>query len=114
VRALDESGMSWLRSLFGVEQPEPLMARIEEIPGIGRVRVAYVVDCMGAMCPRPQLLTMKILGQVGPGEVIEVVSDNPAAVEAFPSLGETLYCSHLLTLREADRWRLYLRKEAAT
>lgn len=105
--------MGWLRTLFSVERPEPLLARVEELPGIGRVRVAYVVDCMGAMCPRPQLLTMKILSQVDAGEVIEVVSDNPAAVEAFPSLGETLFCSHLLTLRETNCWRLYLRKEMA-
>lgn len=86
------------------------MARREDLPGIGSVRVAYVVDCMGAMCPRPQLLTMKILSRVEEGEVIEVVSDNPAAVESFPSLAETMCCTHLLTVREDDRWRLYLRK----
>lgn len=103
--------MQWLSWLLGhTDKHAPLMAREEDIPGIGRVRVSYVVDCMGAMCPRPQLLTMKILGQVGEGEVIEVISDNPAAVEAFPSLAETLYCSHLLTVRERDCWRLYLRK----
>jgi TusA-related sulfurtransferase len=87
-----------------------LQARVEVLPGIGRVNVAYVVDCMGAMCPRPQLLTMKILAQVDDGEVIEVVSDNPAAVEAFPSLAESLLCTHLLTVRERECWRLYLRK----
>lgn len=105
--------MSWLASLFKrTRDHEPLMAREEVLPGIGRVRVAYVVNCMGAMCPRPQLLTMKILSQVDEGEVIEVVSDNPAAVEAFPSLAETLVCSHLLTIREPACWRLYLRKGA--
>lgn len=86
------------------------MSRVEDLPGIGRVRVAYVVDCMGAMCPRPQLLTMKILAQVDEGEVVEVVSDNPAAVESFPSLAESMSCTHLLTLRDEGCWRLYLRK----
>jgi TusA-related sulfurtransferase len=66
---------------------------------------------MGAMCPRPQLLTIKILSQIEPGEVIEVISDNPAAVESFPALMEALCCTHLLTLRDKDGWRLYLRKE---
>lgn len=107
--------MRWLSWMFGLtDQHEPLLAREEDLPGIGRVRVSYVVDCMGAMCPRPQLLTMKILGLVGEGEVIEVISDNPAAVEAFPSLAEALYCTHLLTVRESDGWRLYLRKGMAT
>lgn len=103
--------MGWLTGWFGRgDGHEPLLAREEDLPGIGRVRVAYVVDCMGAMCPRPQLLTVKILAQVGDGEVIEVVSDNPAAVEAFPSLAEAMACAHLLTVRERDCWRLYLRK----
>lgn len=103
--------MGWLsRWLDRGNAHEPLLARLEDLPGLGRVRVAYVVDCMGAMCPRPQLLTMKILGQIDEGEVIEVVSDNPAAVESFPSLAETLGCVHLLTTRGDARWQIYLRK----
>lgn len=103
--------MKWLSNLIWRRPAnEPLLSREEDLPGYGRVRVSYVVDCLGAMCPRPQLLTMKILAEITEGEIIEVVSDNPAAVEAFPSLAETLLCRHLLTLREQDCWRLYLRK----
>lgn len=103
--------MAWLTGWFGQRKTsEPLLARQEDLPGIGRVCVAFVVDCMNAPCPRPQLLTMKILAQIEQGEVIEVVSDNPAAVESFPSLAETLGCAHLLTLREDACWRIYLRK----
>lgn len=103
--------MEWLTGLFGRgDKHEPSLAREEDLPGIGRVHVACVIDCMGAVCPRPQLLIIKILAQVGEGDVIEIVSDNPAAVEAFPFLAEALLCSHLLTLRERDCWRLYLRK----
>ena len=103
--------MEWLKRLFGNhEMREPLLSRQESLPGMGEVRIAYVVDCMGAMCPRPQLLTKKVVGQIAEGEIIEIVSDNPAAVEAFPWLAETLACTYLLTIRERDRWRLYLRK----
>lgn len=84
------------------------------MPGHGRVRIAYVVNCIGAMCPRPQLLTLKILGLVRSGEIIEIVSDNPAAVESFPALAESIFCTHLLTLRDDGCWRLYLRKGIAT
>ena len=104
--------MGWLTSwLARGNAHEPLLARQEDLPGMGRVCIAYVVDCMGAMCPRPQLLTMKILGQIEAGEVIEVVSDNPAAVESFPSLAETLGCTHVLTTRGDGCWRIYLRKD---
>lgn len=114
LRRLNREGIvRWWQKLFGSGQDhEPLLAREETLPGIGRIRVAYVVDCLGAMCPRPQLLTMKILSQVDEREVIEVISDNPAAVEAFPSLAETLLCAHLMTIKEAACWRLYLRKGA--
>lgn len=81
-----------------------------DIPGQdGLVRVRST-DCLGAMCPRPQLLTMKVLGEVQVGDVIEVLSDNPATVEGFPALAQALSCDHLATVREAGYWRMYLRK----
>ncbi len=81
-----------------------------DLPGLGCVHVVYSVDCLGAMCPRPQLLTLKVLGEVGPGEVIEVLLDNSTAVEGFPALAQTLGCMHLAALRESGCWRVYLRK----
>lgn len=81
------------------------------LPNVGAITVAYVVDCSGEMCPRPQLLTRKVVEQARNGDVIEVVSDNPAFVEAFPWLVEALLCGHLATIRDPDRWRLYLRKD---
>lgn len=87
-----------------------LVTKDVDIPCNGRVRVVRSVDCLGAMCPRPQLLTMKVLGEVGPGEVIEVRMDNPTAVEGFPALAQTLGCTHLATVREPACWCVYLRK----
>jgi tRNA 2-thiouridine synthesizing protein A len=87
-----------------------LVIKDVDIPGKGKVHVVRSVDCLGAMCPRPQLLTMKVLGEVEPGEVIEVRMDNPTAVEGFPALGQTLGCAHLATIRESDCWCVYLRK----
>jgi len=102
--------VGWWEKIWGRDKDEPLFAREENLPGLGRVRVAYVVDCIGSMCPRPQLLTMKILDQVAEGDVIEVVSDNAAAVESFPSLAQAMFSTHLLTLRDERCWRLYMRK----
>lgn len=90
-------------------QTDPI-AREVDVPGAGRLQLVRSVDCLGAMCPRPQLLTVKVVGEVEAGEVIEVVSDNPAAVEGFPALAQALNCVHLATVRDADHWRMYLRK----
>ncbi len=86
------------------------MARATDVPGLGKTLVARSVNCIGAMCPRPQLLTLKVLGEVGPGEVVEIVLDNPTAVEGFPALAETLGCAHLASVRDFGCWRVYLRK----
>jgi TusA-related sulfurtransferase len=88
-----------------------LVIKDVDIPGFGVVQVVRSVDCLGAMCPRPQLLTMKVLGEIGLEGVIEVVLDNPTAVEGFPALAQTLDCRHLATVRESGCWRVYLRKD---
>jgi tRNA 2-thiouridine synthesizing protein A len=86
------------------------VVRQVELPGLGRLELAQSVNCLGAMCPRPQLLTLKVLGEVSVGEVIEVLSDNPSAVEGFPALALALNCIHLKTVRLSDHWCIYLRK----
>lgn len=72
--------------------------------------IGQTVECVGAMCPRPQLLAMKVLGNAGVGEVIEFRCDNAPAVEGFPALALALGSTHLLTLRTGDMWCVYLRK----
>ena len=81
-----------------------------EVPGHGFTPIAQSVDCIGVMCPRPQLLTMKVLNRVCEGEVVEVRCDSAAAVESFPALAQTLSCTHMATVRDAQGWRVYLRK----
>ncbi|MFO1218338.1 MAG: sulfurtransferase TusA family protein [Burkholderiaceae bacterium] len=90
---------------------EPAPPRPEvDLPGLGPTPIAQSVDCIGAMCPRPQLLTMKVLGHMQIGEVIEVRCDSAPAVEGFPALALSLTSTHLATIREPAGWRVYLRK----
>jgi TusA-related sulfurtransferase len=90
--------------------PTDPIDREVDIPGVGTINLVRSVDCLGAMCPRPQLLTMKVVGEVEAGEIVEVISDNPAAVEGFPALALALGCTHIATVRDAEHWRMYLRK----
>lgn len=103
--------MDWFTRCFPAKHKlEQSVMRQEVLPGIGAVSVVCVVDCLGAMCPRPQLLTRKVVEQLVDGDVIEVVSDNPAVAESFPWLAEALMCTFLSSVREGGRWRLFLRK----
>lgn len=103
--------MGWFdRLLWRRRSPPVSVLRMVELPGRGVVAVARSIDCLGEMCPRPQLLTVKVVDESGVGEVIEVLTDNAAAAEGFPALAMKLDCEHLATVRETGHWRIYLRR----
>lgn len=104
-------GLGWWSRLRrpDLPAPQPACAAVD-LPGWGLTPIAQAVDCVGAMCPRPQLLVMKVLGKLVDGEVVEVRCDNAPAVESFPALALSLGSTHLATLRHGSGWRVYLRK----
>jgi tRNA 2-thiouridine synthesizing protein A len=75
------------------------------------VRVARRVDCIGDSCPRPQLMTKKAISEVRPGDVIEVLVDNPSSVEALPPMCDDLAATHLDTVKADHCWRVFIRKD---
>jgi len=104
-------GLGWWSRLRRPDPPAPQPAcAAVDLPSWGLTPIAQAVDCVGAMCPRPQLLVMKVLGKLEDGEVIEVRCDNAPAVESFPALALSLGSTHLATLRHGSGWRVYLRK----
>ncbi|MBX3648680.1 MAG: sulfurtransferase TusA family protein [Rhodocyclaceae bacterium] len=76
-----------------------------------RIQVARKVDCRGDSCPRPQLMTKKAVGEVGPGAVVEVMVDNPSSVEALPPMCHELNATHLETIKDPTCWRVYIKKD---
>ena len=75
------------------------------------VSLAKSVDCIGDSCPRPQLMTKKAVSQVGSGEVVEVLVDNPSSVEALPPMCDEMGAKHLETVQEARCWKVYIQKD---
>ena len=101
----------WWRRATTHDATPPGASSVEVVlPGSGPTRIAQTVDCLGAMCPRPQLLTMKVLNRMATGDVVEVRCDSAPAVEGFPALALTLSSTHLATVRDGHGWRVYLRK----
>lgn len=88
-------------------QPSP--PRLVEVPGVGQVWVARTIDCIGESCLRPQLLTMKALGQLREGEILELQFDNPGSVEGIHALITVLEVSHLGTVKNEGYWSVYIR-----
>ena len=75
------------------------------------VELAQIVDCIGDSCPRPQLMTKKAVGQLGAGEVVQVLVDNPTSVEALPPMCPEMDATHLETVTEGRCWKVYIRKD---
>ena len=89
--------------------------RTLDLPGLGETRIQVQIDCLGAVCPRPQLLTMRALDHMQEGEVLELLVDNPGSSEAIPAMCMTLGSTHLTTVHDEQGWRIYVRKgEAGT
>lgn len=43
----------------------------------------YSLDCRGYVCPHPQIYTKKMLERIKPGDVLEVLFDNPSSSESI-------------------------------
>lgn len=95
------------------QQSSIAVRRIDQVVRLesyGPLQVQVMVDCLGAVCPRPQLLTMRALDHMNDGEVLELLVDNPASAEAIPAMAMGLGSTHLVTMRNEGSWRIYLRK----
>lgn len=46
----------------------------------------YTLDCRGYVCPHPQIYTKKMLERIKPGEVLEVLFDNPSSSESISAM----------------------------
>jgi tRNA 2-thiouridine synthesizing protein A len=47
----------------------------------GDVKPARTLDCVGLYCPEPLFQTRENIDQIEPGQVLEVITDDPAAEE---------------------------------
>ncbi len=46
----------------------------------------YLLDVLGYVCPHPQVYTKKALEKLKPGDVLEVVFDNPSSGETIANM----------------------------
>ena len=68
----------------------------------------YLLDVKGYVCPHPQLFTKKSLEKMKPGDVLNLVFDNPSSAESIISMCEAE--GNEIMTRENDasgmRWRI--------
>jgi TusA-related sulfurtransferase len=69
------------------------------------------LDCVGLYCPEPVFRTRQEIDKLEPGEVLEVVADDPAAEEDIPRLVKRLGLELVETQKEDDLIRFVIRKK---
>ena len=73
--------------------------------------LAQQLDCLGDSCPRPQMMTKKVLNNLQANDVVEITVDNPSSMEAVPPMGPQLGATHLETVTKNNCWKIYMRKD---
>jgi TusA-related sulfurtransferase len=69
-----------------------------------------VLDCLGLYCPEPVFRTRIELDKMNPGEILEVIADDPAAESDIKSLVKRLNHEILNIIREDDSVRITIKK----
>lgn len=46
----------------------------------------YLLDVQGYVCPHPQIYTKKALEKMKPGDILEVIFDNPSSSESIAAM----------------------------
>ena len=46
-----------------------------------KIESAYILDCLGIYCPEPLFQTREAIDKLEPGQILELLADDPAAEE---------------------------------
>lgn len=71
----------------------------------------YLLDVKGYVCPFPSLYAMRSLGELSKGDVLEVLTDNPASCQTMPYTVERQGYKVLAVEKlEKNVWRIVIAK----
>lgn len=71
------------------------------------------LDCVGLYCPMPIVETAKRIGQLAPGEVLEIIADDRGIESDMPAWCETTGHEFLGLEQRGDEYHVYVRKKGA-
>jgi len=78
---------------------------------IESIKADATLDLRGLWCPLPPLKTVKALGAMKPGEILEVLGTNPVGNKVAPWVAQKLGDQLVGVVEDAGGFqRLYLRK----
>jgi len=70
----------------------------------------YLLDVKGYVCPHPQIYTKKALEKINPGDIIELVFDNPSSGESIDSMCDNTGDEIIEKIQEGGQFQWNIRK----
>jgi tRNA 2-thiouridine synthesizing protein A len=83
-------------------------------PSANDVQVSESLDCRGLLCPLPVYKAGIVLNRLSDGEVLELVTTDPGALEDIPALARQRGDSLIRTERGDGTQTFWLRKGAVS
>ncbi len=77
---------------------------------VTRPRADVQLDCSGVLCPLPVYRASLALGQLSPGQVLELITTDPGALEDIPALARQTGNILLGVEREETRQLFWVEK----
>lgn len=68
------------------------------------------LDCVGLLCPLPVYKTALALGQLAPGDLLRLTTDDPGALEDIPAMARQRGDTLVSISREDNRQSFIIRK----
>ncbi len=78
---------------------------------VQKIKVLSLLDCRGFFCPVPVANTREEIDKLEPGQILQVVTDDPASFEDIPRWAKRLGHTLLDKWREGDNFYFIIRKE---
>lgn len=79
----------------------------EELKQISADRV---VDARGTSCPGPILAAKKSIGDIKPGQIMEILATDSGTKKDIPAWAKKMGHEYLGFIEEAGNWKLYVKR----
>ncbi len=77
---------------------------------LNNLKVDKTVDARGTSCPGPLLAAKKAIGEIEPGQVMEILSSDEGTKRDIPKWCAKKGYEYLGTVEESGYFRIYMRK----
>ena len=75
-----------------------------------KIKPKIIVDCVGLYCPIPIFNTTTEMEKIEPGEVLEMVTGDPAAVQDIPRWAKRAGHKLLKLFKEGEEFHFLIQK----